>query len=136
MRGPGDEQITRAHAEVQWQLAEPVQIQRVTGTSGGDPARGTKPTETKKTINTKAVIEELESREIYYPGSIFQVGDVRAQFIVPIYGGETYSGDNDTPRQADDIIYRGRKYQVIGTVNRLRLNNRRSHFEAVLRRQA
>lgn len=136
MRGPFDDDLVRSHQEVQWQLAEPVQIKRVISTSGGDAARGIKPSETFKTIRTKAVITEMPSREIYYPGSIFQVGDVKAQFLVEVRGGESYSGDNPTPRQPDDITYRGRKYQVIGTVDRQRLNNRRSHYQVVLRRQA
>lgn len=126
--------VDDAIGEVAKAFEEPITIKRWTGKSGGNAARGVAATSSYTMIKTTAVISQLDARDINYPGSIFAQGDLKLECVVEIKGGESYAGDQATSaRDADVIIYRGRDYRIIGTVNREHLHSR-THFAATMRR--
>lgn len=121
-------------AEVDKAFGEPVIIKRWTGKSGGSQAQGVAAGNTYTNIKTTAVISELDAREINYPNSIFAAGDLKAEFAIEVKGAESFAGDQATAAKgADLVVYRGRDYRIIGTVNRVYLHNN-THYEAKLRR--
>ena len=134
-RGPGDGSfMADANQEVASMLEEPVTLHRWQGNSGGDAAAGVAATDTWKDIKVKAVVSELEAREINYPNSIYQAGDLKAEFRMRIYGGESNAGDHQSQgRKADEVTYRNRRYRVIGHPNEIRIHSARSHWECRLR---
>ena len=120
--------------ELDYAFGEPVTIKRWTGRSGGNEARGVADSDAYTSIKAQAVINELQARDINYPNSIFAQGDLKIECTVELKGGETYGGDQAaSARGADHVIYRGREYRVIGTVNRVHLHSR-THFGATMRR--
>lgn len=122
--------------ELDYAFGEPIIVKRWTGRSGGDEAAGTAASDAYTNIKAQAVISELTAKDINYPGSIFAQGDLKIECTVEIKGGESYGGDQATsPRGADHIIYRGREYRIIGTVNREHLHSR-THFASTMRRIA
>ncbi len=136
MMGPGDgDFIEDAIAEVATAFEEPITIRRWTGNSGGSAAQGVAATDAYTDIRTTAVISELTAKEINYPGSIFSQGDLKIECQQEIKGLESYTGDQAAAaKKSDLVVYRGRTYRVIGTVNREFLNST-THFAATMRRQ-
>ncbi len=136
MRDPVDGSFFEdAIEELDYAFGEPITVRRWTGKGAGNEARGIAAGDTYTNIKAQAVITEMTARDINYPGSIFAQGDMKLDCTVEIKGAESYSGDQaSAPRGADLILYRGREYRIIGTVNRHHLHGR-THFEATMRRQ-
>lgn len=135
MRDPVDGSFFEdAIGELDYAFGEPVTIKRWTGKTGGSPAQGVAAGNQWISIKAQAVINEVTARDINYPNSIFAQGDLKLECTVEIRGGESYAGDQTTSaRDADRVLYRGREYKVIGTVNRVHLHSR-THFETTMRR--
>jgi len=119
--------------EVSAAFEELVFIKRWTGTTGGDDAAGTAATDVFTLIKSHANITALEAREINFPNSIFAIGDLRAEFRVPVFGEETNTGDAQTAgRRSDRVLYRGREYKFVGHVLKT-FQNHIWAYEVVLR---
>lgn len=115
----------QAEREVSGAFEEPITLKRWVSAAGGDPADGTAQTDSFLLIKVKANITELTAQEIFFPGSIYTAGDVRAEFRVQVFGGEAGAGDNLTPgRRPDRAIYRNREYKFVGHVDRKKMTDR------------
>lgn len=114
-----------AEREVAGAFEEPMLVRRWTGASGGDPAQGIAQADAYTDIRCTANVTDLVAQEIYFTGSIYVAGDVRAEFRIPVYGAEAESGDNLTAgRNADRVIYRNREYKFVGHVDRKKMTDR------------
>ena len=131
--GPGDEQFQPMMAEVTALFEEAVTVLRYTGVTAGDDSGGVADTPAFTSIGATANITALEAKEIMFSNSTYALGDVRAEFQIPIYGPETYTGDEQAAgRRADEVMYRGRKYKIVGHVMTVNFSGIQ-YWQAVLR---
>ncbi len=114
-----------AMVEVSGAFEEPITIKRWTGTTGGNPAHGQAPTDVYTTIPSRANITELAPQEIYFPGSIYVAGDIRAEIRLQVFGAEAGTGDFQTAgRKSDKVVYRNREYKFVGHIDRKKMTDR------------
>ena len=132
--GPFDSEFMRdGIRDTQSIFGEPVTIKRWQSKSGGNPAQGTAATSVFLSIRARAVISEMQKRDINSPSSLYAIGDLNAEFDIEVRGGESADGDfRASGSNADQVIYRNREYRIVGHVNRINLSGR-SHWAAVLR---
>jgi hypothetical protein len=131
--GPEGDLFSKSIAEVEVLFEEAVTIKRLTGSTGGDDSGGVAVTPTYTQIATTANITALEAKEIMFSNATYALGDVRAEFQIPVYGPETYTGDLQTAgRGPDQVIYRGRIYKIVGHVMQVNFEGIQ-YWQAVLR---
>lgn len=141
MTGPEDQDMFKNHMEeVRRNFEEPVTVRRWTSNTGGDPSQGVPPTENFNDIKTTANISSLSAQDVHNSNSIYNIGDLNAEFRIRIYGAESEGGDaefnNVSPvegRRADRVIYRKREYRIVGHVDRIALTGQTQYYKAVLR---
>lgn len=112
---------------------EPVVIKRWTGKTGGNGADGVAATDTFTLIKTTANISDLAATDIATAGGLYILGDLQAEFRIPVYGGEAATGDAlAAGHRPDRATYRGRDYYFVGHVHRLNENGR-VYWQGILR---
>ncbi len=127
-------------AEMAGALEEQIFVKRFTGVTGGDQNQGINPTKTYITFKATMLQESLSAAEIASGNGIYQMGDIKAQITVQIFGGESgnagsTSGDGQTPgRYSDAILYRGREYKIVGHVQPVHLSGQ-IYYSTVLRQE-
>lgn len=115
----------QAEKEVSGAFEEPVYLKRWQSVAAGDGADGVAPTNTFLLIRVMANTTDLAATEIYFPGSVYQAGDIRAEFRVQVFGGEAGAGDDLTPgRRPDRAVYRNREYYFVGHIDRKKMTDR------------
>jgi len=115
----------QAAKEVAGAFEEPMLVKRWTSASGGNPAHGVAATDTFLLIRCTANVTDMTPQEIYFTGSIYVAGDVRAEFRIQVFGAEAESGDFQTAgRKPDRVIYRNREYKFVGHVDRKKMTDR------------
>jgi hypothetical protein len=126
--------FSEAMAEVSQSFEVPVIIRRWSSETGRDESSGTGGIANFTNISTRANISDMTAKQVIFPGSIYAIGDLHAEFRVPVYGMETHGGDSRTGAvdQSDHIIYRNREYVIIGHVMTPEFNGVR-YWKAALR---
>lgn len=126
-------------AEVSGLLEEQVTVERYSSTTGGNELDGEAPTKLYDTFLTMALIEALTAQELAESTGFYQMGDVKAQFRLQVYGSEgginsqASSGDQQAAgRYSDVITFRGRKYKILGHPNRIHYGGQ-YYWDTVLR---
>ena len=105
--------------ENQGEFEESVVLKRWKSTTGGSDALMQAATDVFVSIKTWASIESLSAMDIATSGNLYALGDLKGEFRLKVYGEESGSGDGQTAgRKADQVVYRGRTYKVVGTPDR------------------
>jgi hypothetical protein len=122
-------------------MEERVQIKRYQSSAGGDAVDGVAPTKTYALIEATALIESLSAQELAGPTDFYQIGDIRAQFKIQVYGaegganGQASSGDQQPAgRYSDLVVFRGRTYKIVGHADRIHYGGQ--YYWTVVLRQA
>ena len=131
--GMDSDQFVRSIEECRDIFEEQVIIKRYVSDSGGSDASGVAATPVYLSIKTKANITDVTARDIGNSNGLLATGDLRAEFRIPIFGGETFDGDFQTPGRRPDVVeYRNRDYVIVGHVFRNYIGST-THYAAVLR---
>ena len=121
-----------AFRELSGIFEERVIVKCWTSKSGGNPKRGIKETDAFDSIRARANITEMSAREVGI-GDIYRMGDLKAEFRIPIFGGTSLTNDKKTKGDRPDlVVYRGREYHVVGQPFRCHLANK-THWQCILR---
>lgn len=102
---------------------------------GSDPIAAT-----YANIYTTANITQVTQQELALGNTFYEIGDLHAEFRIPVFGAETNQGDGNPlvnvtqpgARPADQVVYRGRFYRVVGHVERP-FETRTQYYRATLR---
>lgn len=126
-------------AETAQAFEEQVKVRRFTSVAGGNAADGVNPTPTYQDINTLALIESLSAAELAASNGFYQLGDIKAQIRLQVYGAEAGPGGSTggdlqaAGRLSDLIVYRGRTYKILGTPERIHYGGQ-YYWNTVLRK--
>ena len=112
--------------ELSGTFEEQVLLKQWQSQGGGNPQHGVTNTDVFKSVHTRANISSLAAQEVFYSGSVFQVGDIKVELRVPIFGGTPRAGEDGQAagRKPDQLVWRGITFYVIGRPERLQESGR------------
>ena len=103
--------INDAVGDVNVPYGEEVIIKRYLGISdAGNPAKGIQPKFSFNKIRTRAIITQIDQKDLLFSGGLYQIGDITATLRESL----SFVDNKNNENQNDRLVYRGHEYRIVG----------------------